>query len=277
MTSTKSSLSVGALSAEPGTKTRGTVPADLGTLTVDIPLTLVNGARPGPRVLDHRQACTAASSPASTRPPGSRPCWNPARSHGQVVVCPVANPPAVYQGRLGVSPLDGVNINRVFPGDPDGGPTERLAAWLFAHLVDGADAYVDLHSGGIDEVLTRLRRLPPHRRLRTRRARRPTWPAPSASKTSSSALNAEGGNSHAAAARQGIPAILVETGQLGERDPETARRLVGGLYGLLRRLGVLEAPQHPHRCRAAARLGLDGRGRVAASAASGTRSSPATT
>ena len=34
--------------------------------------------------------------------------------------------------------------------------------------------------------------------------------------------NADGGNSHAAAARQGIPAILVETGQLGERDPDTA-------------------------------------------------------
>jgi len=46
-----STLSVGPLRAEPGTKARGTVPAHLGTRTVDIPLTLVNGAHPGPRVL----------------------------------------------------------------------------------------------------------------------------------------------------------------------------------------------------------------------------------
>lgn len=86
-------LSVGALHAEPGTKVRGTVRVDLGTLTVDIPLTLVNGARPGPRVvitagvhggeftpidavvrladgLDPAR-CTGRSSsaPSSTRPP----------------------------------------------------------------------------------------------------------------------------------------------------------------------------------------------------------------
>jgi predicted deacylase len=44
-------LSVGSLEAQPGTKARGTVRADLGTLTADIPLTLVNGTRPGPRVV----------------------------------------------------------------------------------------------------------------------------------------------------------------------------------------------------------------------------------
>ncbi|WP_217211838.1 succinylglutamate desuccinylase/aspartoacylase family protein, partial [Streptomyces sp. AC550_RSS872] len=55
--------------------------------------------------------------------------------------------------RLNISPVDGVNLNRVFPGDPAGGPTERLAAWLFANLVDGADVYIDLHCGGIDQVL----------------------------------------------------------------------------------------------------------------------------
>ncbi|WP_264937282.1 succinylglutamate desuccinylase/aspartoacylase family protein, partial [Streptomyces sp. A012304] len=65
----------------------------------------------------------------------------------------MANPPAVYGGRLNISPLDGVNINRVFPGDKDGGPTERMAAWLFENLIDGADAYIDLHSGGIDQHL----------------------------------------------------------------------------------------------------------------------------
>ncbi|MFF0087606.1 succinylglutamate desuccinylase/aspartoacylase family protein [Streptomyces canus] len=237
-------LSVGALSAEPGTKTRGTVPADLGTLTADIPLTLVNGAHPGPRVLItagvHGGEFTGVD--AATR---LAALLEPSEVHGQVVVCPVANPPAVYQGRLGVSPLDGVNINRVFPGDPDGGPTERLAAWLFANLLDGADAYVDLHSGGIDEVLKDFvgYRLTGDPELDARTA---DMAAALGIEDVVLGLNADGGNSHAAAARHGIPAILVETGQLGERDPETARRLVGGLYGLLGRLGVLDRePENP--------------------------------
>ncbi|MDQ0604683.1 putative deacylase [Streptomyces canus] len=242
-------LSVGVLHAEPGTKTRGTVPADLGTLTVDIPLTLVNGAHPGPRVLItagvHGGEFTGVD--AATR---LAALLEPGEVHGQVIVCPVANPPAVYQGRLGVSPLDGVNINRVFPGDPDGSPTERLAAWLFTHLVGGADAYVDLHSGGIDEVLTDF--------VGYRLTGDPELDAKTADMAGALGIedvifgmNADGGNSHAAAARQGVPSILVETGQLGERDADTARRLVEGLYGVLGRLGVLDTkPQDDTAIRA---------------------------
>lgn len=238
MTSPKSPLRVGALRAEPGTKVRGSVRADLGTLTVDIPLTLVNGARPGPRIVitagvhgGEFTGIDAAARLAALLEAGE--------VHGQVVLCPVANPPAVYQGRLGVSPVDGVNINRVFPGDTEGGPTERLAAWLFANLLDGADAYVDLHSGGIDEFLTDF--------VGYRLTSDPELDARTAGMAAALGIedvvlgpNTDGGNSHAAAARQGIPAILVETGRLGERDPGTARRLVRGLYGVLGRLGVLD-------------------------------------
>ncbi|WP_031480045.1 succinylglutamate desuccinylase/aspartoacylase family protein [Streptomyces bicolor] len=56
--------------------------------------------------------------------------------------------------------------------------------------------------------------------------------------------SADGGNSHAAANRQGIPAILVETGQLGDRDPATVRRLLDALYRILHHLGAIEAPEH---------------------------------
>jgi predicted deacylase len=163
---------------------------------------------------------------------------NPQELRGQVIVCAVANPPAVYQGRLGLSSLDGVNINRVFPGDPAGGPTERLAAWLFATLINSADAYVDLHSGGIDET---LRNFVGYRLTGNTGIDNTTAQMASAAGIEDVILgfDAEGGNSHAAAVRRGVPAILVESGQLGERDPAAARRLVDGLYGVLRRLGAL--------------------------------------
>ncbi|MEU4449315.1 succinylglutamate desuccinylase/aspartoacylase family protein [Actinosynnema sp. NPDC050801] len=224
-------LVVGALAAGPGTKVRDSVRADLGTLTVDIPLVLVNGSRPGPRVVItagvHGGEFTGidAAHRLATR-------LDPDRVRGQVLLCLVANPPAVYDGRLGTSPLDGVNINRVFPGDPRGGPTERLAAWLFANVVDGADAYVDLHSGRIDEFLRDF--------VGYRLTGDPELDAKAAAMARVIGyedvvlgLDADGGNSHAAAARRGIPAILVETGQLGERDPRAAERLVDALLRLL--------------------------------------------
>lgn len=231
-------LSIGSLEARPGTKARGTVRADLGTRSVDIPLTLVNGTRPGPRVVITAGVHGGEFTPidAAAR---LTTLLEPDEVRGQVIICPVANPPAVYEGRLNVSPVDGVNINRVFPGDPDGGPTERLAAWLFAHLVDGADVYIDLHCGGIDQVLRDF--------VGYRLTGDPDLDKATAELAGSFGvedvilgLTAEGGNSHAAAARRGISAVLVEVGELGQRDGATARRRVDGLYRALRHLGVLD-------------------------------------
>lgn len=231
-------LSVGSLAAGPGHKARGVVQADLGTRTVDIPLTLVNGTRPGPRVVItagvHGGEFTPIDAVARLTS-----LLEPGRVRGQLIICPVANPPAVYEGRLNVSPVDGVNINRVFPGDPDGGPTERLAAWLFAHLVDGADAYIDLHCGGIDQVLRDF--------VGYRLTGDPDLDKATAELAGSFGiedvilgLKAEGGNSHAAAARRGISAVLVEVGELGQRDEATALRRVDGLLRALRHLGALD-------------------------------------
>ncbi|MFJ3621779.1 succinylglutamate desuccinylase/aspartoacylase family protein [Streptomyces iakyrus] len=234
-------LTIGTLRAEPGRKTRGSLPADLGSTTVDVPLILINGSRPGPRVVITGGAHGGefVGVDATTRLAG---LLEPHEVAGQLVICPVANPPALYGGRLNISPLDGVNINRVFPGDKDGGPTDRMAAWLFENLIDGADAYVDLHSGGIDEYLLDFV------------GYRLTGDAELDAKNKALAhavgyelvifgTSADGGNSHAAANRQGIPAILVETGQLGDRDPATVRRLLDALYRILDHLGLVEAPQ----------------------------------
>jgi len=46
------------------------------------------------------------------------------------------------------SPLDGGNLNRAFPGDPDRGPTSRIAHYIDSVLLPMADAYIDLHAGG---------------------------------------------------------------------------------------------------------------------------------
>jgi len=66
---------------------------------------------------------------------------------GSLRVVPVANPLAMEADARN-APLDTLDLNRVFPGDPDGSHTERLAATLVAHAVDGADVVIDIHGGG---------------------------------------------------------------------------------------------------------------------------------
>lgn len=235
-------LTIGRLSAEPGQKTRGTVSVDLGATTVDVPLILVNGSRPGPRVVltSGVHGGEFVGIEAAVR---LAALLEPDHVSGQVVICPVVNPPAVYGGRLGKSPLDGVNINRVFPGDPEGVPTERLAAWLFENVVPGADAYADLHSGGIDQTLLDFvgYRLTSDGTLDAKT--RAMAHAVGYERILFSA-DAGGGNSHAAAVRQGIPAVLIETGQHGDRAPAQTRTLLDALCRLLHHLGVIETPQH---------------------------------
>ncbi|WP_420414100.1 succinylglutamate desuccinylase/aspartoacylase family protein [Roseibium sp.] len=66
---------------------------------------------------------------------------------GRVIVLPAMNPAAVQCGTR-LSPLDGGNMNRAFPGNPRGSATERIADFISRELISRADVVLDLHSGG---------------------------------------------------------------------------------------------------------------------------------
>ncbi|MEO7939511.1 MAG: succinylglutamate desuccinylase/aspartoacylase family protein [Burkholderiaceae bacterium] len=66
---------------------------------------------------------------------------------GQLILLPSFNAPAMRVGRR-TSPIDRLNLNRVFPGDHVGAPTEQIAAYVAEHLFSRADFYLDLHAGG---------------------------------------------------------------------------------------------------------------------------------
>jgi N-alpha-acetyl-L-2,4-diaminobutyrate deacetylase len=71
----------------------------------------------------------------------------PDRITGRVIIVPFMNQPAFAAARR-TSPLDGVNLNRSFPGAPDGSPTQKIADYFLHHLVPMADIVLDYHSGG---------------------------------------------------------------------------------------------------------------------------------
>jgi N-alpha-acetyl-L-2,4-diaminobutyrate deacetylase len=66
---------------------------------------------------------------------------------GRVIIVPFMNQPAFEAARR-TSPLDGLNLNRSFPGAPDGRPTEKIADYFLNDLVPLADVVLDYHSGG---------------------------------------------------------------------------------------------------------------------------------
>ena len=57
------------------------------------------------------------------------------------------NLPAFAAGRR-CSPIDGGNMNRSFPGRPDGTVTQKIAHYIASRLVPLADIVLDYHSGG---------------------------------------------------------------------------------------------------------------------------------
>ncbi len=152
---------------------------------------------------------------------------------GTVRMIPVANPLA-YEANTRNTPADHVNLNRVFPGDPDGWLTEQLAAKIAQHFLTDLDAYVDLHAGGAYPVVdyVYLTSTPPlSRAFGSRLLYRPNEPYP--------------GTTATVADERGIPTVTVELGGGLYQEEEYARRNLDGLLNVLRSVGVLAEQPRP--------------------------------
>jgi len=66
---------------------------------------------------------------------------------GRIIIVPIMNYPAFQAGKR-TSPIDGGNLNRLFPGRPDGTVTEKIADYFQRTLLPMSDYVLDIHSGG---------------------------------------------------------------------------------------------------------------------------------
>lgn len=71
----------------------------------------------------------------------------PSRVSGHLIVLPSANLPAVLDGNR-LSPVDKGNLNRAFPGERNGTPTQMIAHYIEQVLLPRCEYVIDLHSGG---------------------------------------------------------------------------------------------------------------------------------
>jgi predicted deacylase len=163
---------------------------------------------------------------------------------GRLIVLPALNAPAVRDSSR-VSPLDGANLNRAFPGDPDGGPTAVLAHLVESVLLPECDGAIDLHSGGKAAWFT---------------------PCALASRTLEGALSGpnmalaeafgaplvwvlgalnENRSLNSAATRAGVPMAAAELGGGGAVSPAPLAIAERGIENALNHLGLLAGAPEP--------------------------------
>ena len=165
---------------------------------------------------------------------------DPGAIQGRLIVMPAQNLPAVLAGAR-CSPLDAGNLNRSFPGDPDGPPTAAIAHFIESVLLPMCDAVVDLHSGGkkLDYLPSALVRRPPGRdpNAAAKRAALEAFRAPVGYIVSDAR---EDRTLTAAADRVGIVGVGTELGGAGTVTLETLAVARRGLQNMLRHFGLVE-------------------------------------
>jgi hypothetical protein len=206
---------------------------------LDIPVVELTGAGDGPRltVLAGVHGCEYAPMAAVRR-------WTTALAErelrGSVRAVPVLNLPAFRARTPFLVPDDGKNLNRCFPGDPEGTVADRLAYAAFTQLIEGSDALIDVHAGDMVEALEPF-------------ALYDAGPAEARALEMATAYGlgyvirqepgpdrAVGGTTSTAAAEIGIPAIIAEAGGCGLVEAAAVEAHVRGLDRVLAVLGMTD-------------------------------------
>ena len=158
--------------------------------------------------------------------------------NGTIIIVKVMNRPA-FEARNGSMGLDdGKNLNREFPGNPDGTEMERLAWAISQELQPAADYYIDLHSGDDYEKLipyVYYAGAAAGEVVSLSRQMAEQVDVPYMVKS-----NVASGGSYNYAASQGIPSILIERGGMGDWTYEEVRSTRRDVRNILCHLGIYQ-------------------------------------
>ena len=169
---------------------------------------------------------------------------DPARLTGRLIIMPAINLPAVEAG-LRVSPIDGLNYNRTFPGDSLGSITQQLSAYVSDVLFPLADAFIDLHSGGSSLSIIPSAIVEPSQDAELSRNNRDAVFAFNAPMNVMINNFGDPRTSTATAVRAGLITVGTEMAGTGTVTPEAVIICRNGVPSVLHHLGVLERTGKP--------------------------------
>jgi predicted deacylase len=148
-------LTVGTATARSGQKATGVLPVPAGVdAATNIPVIVVNGAKPGPTLalIAGAHGTEYASIIALEK---LAQLAEPSGLSGALIIVPLVNVASFAQKVPHLNPTDNKNMNRFFPGKAGGTQTER-ASWAIAkQVVEKCDYLIDFHGGDLDENLRR--------------------------------------------------------------------------------------------------------------------------
>ena len=208
-----------------------------------IPVTVIRGLREGPTL------ALVAGVHGYEYPPilalyRLKTILDPKALTGTLVLVHIANPPSFRARTIYYNPFDGKNLNRVFPGDPNGTLSQRMALVLTTEIVEKCDALIDMHCGDGNEALMLYSywMISPQAELNERTKAMALafglrhiiiddtrGPDPADSKYL--------GNT---ALTRGIPAITTEAGMLGRTDEDSIARNLQGALNVMKLLKMIE-------------------------------------
>jgi uncharacterized protein len=241
-------IGVGTARAEPGTRADGAINGGrlIDASAIEIPVAVVNGARPGKRVWIH--AAIHGDEYVGVRAIQQLLTHlDPAQVSGGVVAVPVANVAAFRVGAR-AAPQDGLDMNRVWPGaelqtaralNPH---SELIVRQMFdAMMAMDVDAVVDCHTGGTWSVMANWAayadygdaaaeagRLAEAAGFDVVWGRKPDFVTSNVSGSAGDILSA-----------RGIPYVVLEAGGLTIADHEPVAATVRALENILKALQVI--------------------------------------
>lgn len=175
---------------------------------------------------------------------------DPATLSGTLLIVRIANING-FEGRSpNVNPVDRKNLNRVFPGNPQGTQTERIADLIAREVVARSDFLMDVHSGDGAEFLDAFvgaygGPLATDFPLALEVARGFGFPNIVRYSMTSQAQIDTGRSLNRQGVAMGKPTILVEIGQNGSREEAHVAAIVTGVENALSILGISDRPVTP--------------------------------
>ncbi len=213
----------------------------------EVPITIIHGKNSGP-VLTLTAGIHGDEFPSILALQRLRAQTSASDLNGTLILVHLANLPGFHGRRIALSPADGKNLNRIFPGKPDGTLTEQVAHFLTTEVIARTGYLIDMHSGSANQELwphvyspvtgdadldrktlefakgTGMRHIVLY-------GDRPRDPARSISYPNT-------------AATRGKPALTTEIGHLGQRNEEHVNEVLAVAGNALRHLGMIrEAPR----------------------------------
>ncbi|MGH9383449.1 MAG: succinylglutamate desuccinylase/aspartoacylase family protein [Vicinamibacterales bacterium] len=236
-------FTVGSAKASRGQTATGNIEVSAGVdAALSIPVAVAHGAKAGPvlALLAGAHGTEYASIIALEK---LIPAIDASQLSGTVIIVPLLNVPSFTKVVPHLNPVDGKNMNRMYPGRLDGTQTDRASYLITTQIVERSDHVIDFHGGDIDESLR-----PYSYWTKTGRSAqdavslgmvlafgldhivistdRPTDPAASRYLENT-------------ATTRGKPSITVEAGHAGTVESDDVQALVNGTLNVMRHLKML--------------------------------------